>query len=46
MEDKLDKFLKTNKKSHFLQSPEWANLKSDWEHEMIVIEEDGEQLCE
>ena len=43
MEDKkLEKFLETNKKSHFLQSPEWAKVKSDWEHEMIVIEENGE----
>ena len=41
-EKKLEKFLKTNKKSHFLQSPEWANVKSNWKHEMIVIEENGE----
>ena len=43
MEDnKIEKFLQTNKKSHFLQSPEWANVKSDWKHEIIVIEENGE----
>ena len=42
MEDnKLENFLQTNKKSHFLQSPEWANVKKDWEHEMIIVEEDG-----
>ena len=40
--NKLEIFLETNKKSHFLQSPEWANVKSDWKHEMIVIEENGE----
>ena len=40
--DKLLKFLETNKKSHFLQSPEWAKVKTDWKNEMIVIEEDGE----
>ena len=39
---KLNEFLEKNKKSHFLQSPEWAKVKSDWKHEMIVIEEDGE----
>ena len=39
---KIENFLQTNKKSHFLQSPEWANVKSDWKHEMIVIEENGE----
>ena len=43
MEDnKLQKFLETNKKSHFLQSPEWAKVKTDWKHEMIVIEDNGE----
>lgn len=44
MEDnkKLMEFLETNKKSHFLQSPEWAKVKSDWKNEMIVIEENGE----
>ena len=44
MEDnyKLNEFLEKNKKSHFLQSPEWANVKSDWKHEMIVIEENNE----
>lgn len=41
-ENKLDEFLQTNKKSHFLQSPEWAKVKEDWKHEMIVIEEGGE----
>ena len=39
---KLNEFLEKNKKSHFLQSPEWAKLKSEWEHEMIVIEENDE----
>ena len=43
MEDnKLEKFLETNKKSHFLQSPEWAKVKEEWKHEMIVIEENNE----
>ena len=40
--NKLNKFLQENKKSHFLQSLEWANVKSDWKHEMIVIEENEE----
>ena len=43
MEDnKLKAFLETNKKSHFLQSPEWAEVKSNWENEMLVVEENGE----
>ena len=41
-ENKLEQFLQTNKKSHFLQSPEWAKVKSGWKHEMIVIEGNGE----
>jgi len=41
-ENKLENFLETNKKSHFLQSPEWAEVKTEWKHEMIVIEENGE----
>jgi len=40
--NKLNEFLENNKKSHFLQSPEWAKVKTDWKHEMIVIEENGE----
>ena len=39
---KLIEFLETNKKSHFLQSPEWAKVKTDWENEMIVVEENDE----
>ncbi len=39
---KLIEFLETNKKSHFLQSPEWAKVKTDWKNEMIVVEENGE----
>lgn len=40
--NKIEEFLETNKKSHFLQSPEWARVKSNWKHEMIVIDENGE----
>ena len=39
--NKLNEFLETNKKSHFLQSPEWAKVKTDWEHEMVTVEENG-----
>ena len=40
--EKIVNFLEENKKSHFLQSPEWAKVKTEWKHEMIVIEENGE----
>ncbi|MBO4815991.1 MAG: peptidoglycan bridge formation glycyltransferase FemA/FemB family protein [Clostridia bacterium] len=43
-EDKLDEFLESNKKSHFLQSPEWARVKSNWEHEMIVVKDKNGEI--
>lgn len=38
--DELEEFLETNKKSHFLQSPEWAKVKSNWKNEMIIVRDD------
>ena len=35
--EKVNNFLQTHKKSHFMQSPEWAKVKSHWKHEMICI---------
>ncbi len=39
---KIQEFIDTNKKSHFLQSPEWAEVKSNWKHETVIAEENGE----
>ena len=39
---KIQEFIEKNKKSHFLQSPEWAQVKSNWKHETAVVEENGE----
>lgn len=36
-QEELKEFLKNNKKSHFLQSPEWAKVKDNWKHEMIIV---------
>ncbi len=33
-------FLQSHKKGHFMQSPEWAQLKSFWEHEIVSVEDD------
>jgi len=44
IDDELEEFLETNKKSHFLQSPEWATVKSDWKHEMIVVRDDNGKI--
>ena len=34
-------FIQKNKKGHFLQSPEWAKLKSDWKNEVIIVEDEN-----
>lgn len=39
-QEELNKFLETNKKSHFLQSPEWAKVKTEWKNEMIVVRDE------
>lgn len=35
--NEIEEFLKTNEKSHFLQSPEWAKVKEEWKNEFIVV---------
>ena len=35
--EELKKFLETHRKSHFLQSPEWTQVKKEWKNEFIVI---------
>ncbi len=37
----LDEFLSTNPKSHLFQSGEWAKVKENWEHKIIVVRKDG-----
>ena len=40
LEDKkLEKFLKTNPKTNFMQSPEWAKVKTEWKNEFIVVKD-------
>lgn len=43
-EDELEEFFEHHKKSHFLQSPEWAKVKSEWKHEMIVIKNEQKEI--
>ncbi len=31
-----EEFLKQNKKGHFMQSPQWAELKNNWNYKVIV----------
>ena len=35
----LKEFLNTNSKTNFMQSPEWANVKTDWKNELIVVKD-------
>ena len=34
---KVKEFLNKNEKTNFLQSPEWANVKKEWENEFIIV---------
>ena len=36
-EYELKKFLNTHRKTNFLQSPEWAKIKKEWENEIIIV---------
>ena len=38
--NELTKFLEENKKSHFLQSPEWAKVKTEWKNEFVIIKDE------
>jgi lipid II:glycine glycyltransferase (peptidoglycan interpeptide bridge formation enzyme) len=39
--EKYKDFLQAHPKGHFLQSPEWAVLKSFWKNEIITIEDEN-----
>ena len=38
--EKYIEFLQKHKKGHFLQSPEWAKVKSDWKNEVVLVEDE------
>jgi lipid II:glycine glycyltransferase (peptidoglycan interpeptide bridge formation enzyme) len=37
--EKYKNFLQGHEKGHFLQSPEWALLKSEWKNEVVLVED-------
>lgn len=37
--EKYKSFLQSHPKGHFLQSPEWAEVKKDWTNEIILVED-------
>lgn len=39
--DKYKAFLLSHPKGHFMQSPEWAKVKSNWKNEIIVVKDDN-----
>ena len=38
-EEQLKQFLNENPKTNFLQSPEWAKVKTEWENEFIIVKD-------
>ena len=38
-EKDLNRFLETNPKTNFMQSPEWARVKTEWKNEFIVVKD-------
>lgn len=37
-------FLVNNDRCHFLQSPEWAKIKSNWKNEVIIIKDENGKI--
>ncbi len=45
--DKIEEykeFLQSHPKGHFLQSPEWAKVKSDWKNEIVVVYDENGKI--
>ena len=37
-------FLKANPKGHFMQSPQWAKIKSFWKNEIVTVEDENGRI--
>ena len=45
LEDKkLEEFLETSPKTNFMQSPEWAKVKTEWKNEFIVVKDKEDNI--
>lgn len=42
--ERYTNFLQTHKKGHFMQSPQWAEVKSEWTNEIIIVEDENGQI--
>ena len=43
-EKKLEEFLQSHPKSHFMQSFEWTKVKANWKHEFVVAYDDKDNI--
>jgi peptidoglycan pentaglycine glycine transferase (the first glycine) len=41
---KYERFLKSHPKGHFMQSPQWAKVKSFWKNEVVTVEDEKGQI--
>lgn len=41
---KYEAFLQSHPKGHFMQSPQWASVKSFWTNEIVAVEDDSGRL--
>lgn len=41
MDSKIYEFLQNNPKTNFMQSPEWARVKTEWKNEFITVEDEN-----
>ncbi len=41
---KYKEFLQSNPKGHFMQSPQWAKVKSFWKNEVVTVEDENGKI--
>jgi len=42
--EKYEEFLQTHPKGHFMQSPQWAKVKSFWKNEVVTVEDENGRI--
>ena len=43
-EEEIKNFLQTHPKTNFMQSPEWAKVKTEWKNEFIVVKDNNDKI--
>ena len=41
---KYEAFLQSHPKGHFMQSPQWAQVKSFWKNEVVTVEDENGRI--